>query len=77
MAGPNGSYVYVIGPDEKVKRVGVEVTRRQNAIAVIGNGLSGGEKIVTDGQYRLDEGTEVAVGATTTAPEGEELSEAK
>jgi membrane fusion protein, multidrug efflux system len=77
MAGPNGSYVYVVGPDKKVKRVGVEVTRRQNAIAVIGNGLSGGEKIVTDGQYRLDEGTEVAVGATTTVPEGEELSEAK
>jgi membrane fusion protein, multidrug efflux system len=77
MAGPNGSYVYLIGPDQKAKRVGVQVTRRQNTIAVIGNGLSGGEKIVTDGQYRLDEGTEVAVGATTTLPEGAEVSEAK
>jgi membrane fusion protein, multidrug efflux system len=77
MAGPNGSYVYLIGPDQKAKRVGVQVTRRQNTIAVIGNGLSGGEKIVTDGQYRLDEGTEVAVGATTTLPEGAGVSEAK
>jgi membrane fusion protein, multidrug efflux system len=77
MAGPNGSYVYLIGPDQKAKRVGVQVTRRQNTIAVIGNGLFGGEKIVTDGQYRLDEGTEVAVGATTTLPEGAGVSEAK
>jgi membrane fusion protein, multidrug efflux system len=75
MAGPDGSYVYVIGPDEKVKRVGVQVTARQNAVSVIGNGLSGGEKIVTDGQYRLDDGTEVAVRATTNVPEGAELSE--
>jgi membrane fusion protein, multidrug efflux system len=77
MTGPNGSYLYVIGPDQKVKRIGVQVTRRQNAIAVIGNGLSGGEKVVTDGQYRLDEGTEVAVRAMTNVPEGAELSEAQ
>jgi multidrug efflux system membrane fusion protein len=77
MAGPDGSYVYVIGPDQKVKRVGVQVTRRQNAVAVIGNGLSGGEKIVTDGQYTLDDGTEVAVRATTSIPEGTEGREAE
>jgi multidrug efflux system membrane fusion protein len=75
MAGPNGSYVYIIAPDEKAKRVGVQVTARRNAVAVIGNGLSGGEKIVTDGQYRLDDGTKVAVRATTTIPEGTEVSE--
>ena len=77
MAGPDGSYVYVIGPDQKVKRVGVQVTRRQNAVAVISNGLSGGEKIVTDGQYTLDDGTEVAVRATTSIPEGTEGREAE
>jgi membrane fusion protein, multidrug efflux system len=77
MAGPDGSYVYVIGPDQKVKRVGVQVTRRQNAVAVIGNGLSGGEKIVTDGQYTLDDGTAVAVRATTSIPEGTEGREAE
>jgi membrane fusion protein, multidrug efflux system len=77
MAGPDSSYVYVIGPDEKVKRVPVQVTARQNAVSVIGSGLSGGEKIVTDGQYRLDDGTEVAIRATTNIPEGAELSEVK
>jgi len=77
MAGPNGSYVYIIAPDEKAKRVGVQVTARRNAVAVIGNGLSGGEKIVTDGQYTLDDGTEVAVRATTSIPEGTEGREAE
>jgi membrane fusion protein, multidrug efflux system len=65
MAGPDGSYVYVIGTDSQVKRVAVQVTARQGAIAVIGKGLSGGEKVVTNGQYRLDNGTKVAVQQTT------------
>jgi membrane fusion protein, multidrug efflux system len=65
MAGPDGSYVYVVGADSRVKRVAVQVTARQGAIAVIGNGLSGGEKVVTDGQYRLDDGTKVAIQQTT------------
>jgi multidrug efflux system membrane fusion protein len=77
MAGPNGSYVYVIAPDEKAKRVGVQVTARQNGVAVIGNGLSGGEKIVTDGQYRLDDGTKVAIRAATNVSEGTEMSQAE
>jgi membrane fusion protein, multidrug efflux system len=67
MAGPDGSYVYVVGTDNRVKRVAVQVTARQGAIAVIGEGLSGGEKVVTDGQYRLDNGTKVAI-QQTTAP---------
>jgi membrane fusion protein, multidrug efflux system len=60
-AGTNGSYVYLINPDNTVHRVIVEVTERQGAIAVIGKGLSGGEKIVVDGQYRLDDGVKVEV----------------
>jgi membrane fusion protein, multidrug efflux system len=73
MAGPNGDFVYVIGSDEKVKRVAVEVTMRQNGVAVISKGLSGNEKVVTDGQYRLDDGTTVVVRSTTAVPAGGEL----
>lgn len=65
MAGPDGSYVYVIGADNKVHRVDVEPGQRQGGVTVISKGLSGGEKIVTDGQYRLDNGTLVAVQQTT------------
>jgi membrane fusion protein, multidrug efflux system len=77
MTGPNGPYVYVIAPDNKVKRVGVQITAREKAVDVISKGLSGGEKVVTDGQYRLDNGTTVAVRATTNVPEGTEVSQAK
>jgi membrane fusion protein, multidrug efflux system len=49
MAGPNGSYVYVIASDNRVKRVSVQITAHENAIDVISKGLSGGERIVTDG----------------------------
>jgi len=61
MAGANGSYVYVIGPDSKVNRATVEVAARHGDVAVISKGLSGGEKIVTDGQYRLANGMRVAI----------------
>src|SRR5271169_2929600 len=67
MAGPNGSYVYLIKADDTVRRIGVDVSDRQGAIVVIGTGLSGGENVVVDGQYRLDDGVKVAVQQTTEA----------
>lgn len=65
MAGPSGSYVYVINPDMTVHRVNVDVADRQDGIAVIAKGLSGKETVVTDGQYRLDNGSKVAIRQTT------------
>ncbi len=67
MAGPSGSYIYVINADMTVHRVNVDVIDRQGAIAVIGKGLAGGEKIVVDGQYRLDDGVKVEVQQMTEA----------
>jgi multidrug efflux system membrane fusion protein len=59
--GPNGSYAYVIKSNETVERRPVEVAAVQNGIAVISKGLTPGEKIVVDGQYRLTEGARVRV----------------
>ena len=59
MAGSSGSYVYVIDDDNKVHRVDVEPGLRHGGISVVTKGLSGGEKIVTDGQYRLANGATV------------------
>jgi multidrug efflux system membrane fusion protein len=53
MQGPNGPYVYVIKHDDTVQRVAVHVVARQDGIAVIDQGLSGTERVVTNGQYRL------------------------
>ena len=68
MVGPNGDYVYVIGAGNKVKRVDVQQVARRGGISVISKGISAGQKVVATGQYRLDNGTEVAI-QQTTAPQ--------
>ena len=57
--GPNGYYAYVIKPDNTVERRAVEVASMQDGLAVISKGLTVGENIVVDGQYRLTEGARV------------------
>jgi membrane fusion protein, multidrug efflux system len=57
--GPNGHYAYVIKPDDTVQRRAVEVASIQDGIAVITKGLTPGERVVVDGQYRLTEGAHV------------------
>jgi multidrug efflux system membrane fusion protein len=57
--GPNGYYAYVIKADDTVERRAVKVGSIQDGLAVIDDGLSPGEKVVVDGQYRLTEGAKV------------------
>jgi multidrug efflux system membrane fusion protein len=61
--GPNGYYAYFIKADDTVERRAVEVSSMQDGIAVIDKGLSIGDKVVVDGQYRLTEGARVRVAA--------------
>ena len=61
MTGPDGNYVYVIRPDSTVQRRDVQVTSRQDGIAVIGKGLAVGERVVVEGQYRLANNVRVRV----------------
>jgi membrane fusion protein, multidrug efflux system len=65
MAGASGPYVYVINVDGSVHRGDVQVAARQGGIDVIEKGVSAGEKVVTDGQYRLANGIKVDVRKTT------------
>ena len=62
--GPNGHYAYVIKPDDTVERRAVEVASIQDGIAVVTKGLSPGERVVVDGQYRLTNGARVKVSAS-------------
>jgi multidrug efflux system membrane fusion protein len=57
--GPNGHYAYVIKPDNTVERRAVEVASIQDGIAVITKGLTAGEQVVVDGQFRLTDGARV------------------
>ena len=67
-----GVYVYV--EDEATKTVRnqlISLTQIQDGTAVVGSGLSAGERVVVDGQYKLKPGVkvvEVARGASGAAP---------
>jgi multidrug efflux system membrane fusion protein len=54
--GPNGFYVFVVGNDNKVQQQEVKVGQQGDGQAVIAQGLSAGQKVVTQGQYRLQQG---------------------
>ncbi len=61
--GPKGDYLFVVKPDDTVEIRAVVVSQVEQGMAVIAKGLTAGETIVVDGQYRLDRGTKVTVAA--------------
>ncbi|TMJ29869.1 MAG: efflux RND transporter periplasmic adaptor subunit [Alphaproteobacteria bacterium] len=54
--GPNGSFVWVIGPDAKVDTRPVTVAQTSDGQALIDSGLKVDENVVVQGQYRLQPG---------------------
>ncbi len=66
--GPNGQYAYVIKEDSTVERRPVEVASVQDGIAVIRKGLSLGERVVVEGQFRLTQGARVRFTPPSPAP---------
>ena len=64
--GQNGPYVFVIKPDSTVELRLVRIDRTVNDKTVIASGLAAGERVVVDGQLRLNNGTRV----TVQRPEG-------
>ena len=59
--GPQGQYVFVVGPDHKVAMQPVSVRETLNGEALIDKGLSAGKTVVVRGQYRLTPGTVVSL----------------
>jgi membrane fusion protein, multidrug efflux system len=59
--GPSGSYVYLVKDDSTVDRRSVTVVQTDNNIALVGSGLQAGERVVTAGQFKLDQGTKVQI----------------
>jgi len=55
--GPNGSFGWVIGADEKVQTRPVSVFQLGDGQVLVTSGLQAGEKVVVDGQYRLQADT--------------------
>jgi multidrug efflux system membrane fusion protein len=59
--GPDGRYVFVVDEGGIAHQRAVEVARHVDGDAVIASGLAAGERVVLDGQSRVEDGARVAV----------------
>jgi len=79
--GPESSYAYVLQADNTVAMKPVEPGGDAgNDNVVVTSGLAAGDRVVTEGQFRLKPGSKVhalAPGETPAAPTAEELSKLK
>ena len=59
--GPKGTYAYVITPGSTVEMRPVEVGQDYRGQALVTKGLSADERVVVDGQLRLQQGSKVTI----------------
>ena len=57
--GPDGSFTYVVDSNNTVQMRPVQIGLTQGRTVVIATGLQGGDRIVTDGQEKLQAGSRV------------------
>jgi multidrug efflux system membrane fusion protein len=69
--GQNGTYVFVIKPDNTVDLHQVTIDRSVGDQTVVASGVKAGDRVVTDGQMRLTPGAKVEIQkAGTTTQQG-------
>jgi multidrug efflux system membrane fusion protein len=59
--GQQGFYAYVIRPDDTVEQRTITVAQTSNGQALIDSGLAANERVVVDGQYKLQPGNHVTI----------------
>lgn len=59
--GPQGTYAYVIKDDMTVEQRPIKVARQEETKAIVDEGLTPGERVVVDGQYRLQPGSRIRI----------------
>ncbi|MBR0870214.1 efflux RND transporter periplasmic adaptor subunit [Bradyrhizobium tropiciagri] len=59
--GPRGPYAYVVDPDNTVAIRQIKVAQISDGQALIDAGLAANERVVVDGQYKLQPGVHVAL----------------
>ncbi len=65
--GPEGTFVYVVGSDNKAKVHNVSVAQQDEKLAVISKGVTAADLVVTTGFARLKDGAEVIVSPAEAA----------
>jgi multidrug efflux system membrane fusion protein len=71
--GPDSTFAFVIKEDDSVEIRPIKVAQFEDGKALIEEGLSVGERVVVDGQYRLQPGSRVKLGGAKPGagkPEG-------
>jgi multidrug efflux system membrane fusion protein len=68
--GPQGVYAYVIKADDTVEMRPIEIGQDYRGQTLVTKGLTAGERVVVDGQLRLDAGTKVTADTSKTQQTG-------
>ena len=68
--GPQGTFVYVVMPNQTAALRAVQVETVQDQWAVIRTGISTGDQVVVEGQNQLRPGAKVALRSSVGAPGG-------
>ncbi|MES0824935.1 efflux RND transporter periplasmic adaptor subunit [Ruegeria sp. SCP11] len=64
----SGYFVFTVGSDGKAEKKQIQLDRTEGAEAVISDGLSEGDQVITDGLQRVHAGVEVSVSTPQNAP---------
>ena len=65
--GPEGAFAFVIKEDQTVEMRPVKVGQIEKGEALVEEGLKPGERVVVDGQYKLQKGSRIR---TSDSPAG-------
>jgi multidrug efflux system membrane fusion protein len=59
--GPSGPFAFIVGPNRIVQKRVIKVGVTNKTTAVIESGLAPGERVITEGQYRIQAGSLVEI----------------
>jgi multidrug efflux system membrane fusion protein len=65
LSTPNGTFVFLLGEGNTAARTAVTLGRQIGDRTLVVSGLSGGERVIVDGQQRIGDGTTVRVQGET------------
>jgi multidrug efflux system membrane fusion protein len=71
--GPDGLFIWTVGANDVAEPRAIETGPAAGNLTVVASGLTGGERIVTDGQYKLQRDAPVTFSAPATAGSGRSL----
>ncbi len=72
--GPNGLYAWVVKPDNTVEQRGIETMPVDTGTTIVTKGIEAGERVVVNGQYRLDVDSHVDAKTQQTGAGGSDKS---